>query len=337
MVRVLASALVVIALAVPAAGAAQGSHGRTASQGSCPHDASLGTVSFPRGANQHTVSLASCANRVTGKATLRFAWANVGRSRQGHVAAIIATRPQSKIGTATVTVDGHPVYRVREDYRSIPGGVPGPLGLVGWSPDGRWLFFYIDPMGSSSIAADGLELRALRVADAHMVRVTTMLMTPDYLTWCGSTLVLTAGANRLATTNKRLVTARAPDWRPRPLWADPTRSYGSVTCSPDGKKIAVLSQPVSNDYHFFSTKWRLWQVGLNGARRLLDVPPKGSADESPQWSRNGGSLLFVRERQGRGQLVLRRGGRTTGPFANLGYSLGYYGHHLWQVDWSAGA
>jgi hypothetical protein len=47
----------------------------------------------------------------------------------------------------------------------------------------------------------------------------------------------------------------------------------------------------------------------------------------------------VREHKGYGQLMLFRNGRAAGPFAKLGYSLGYYGHHDWWLgaSWSAGA
>ena len=37
--------------------------------------------------------------------------------------------------------------------------------------------------------------------------------------------------------------------------------------------------------------------------------------------------------------MLWRAGRITGPIADLGYSLGYYGHHDWwqTATWSASA
>jgi hypothetical protein len=169
--------------------------------------------------------------------------------------------------------------------------------------------------------------------------VTTMLMYPDYLTWCGSTLVLAAGGDRLAWHHKQLLVARAPGWKPRALWRARGRAFGSLACAPDGKRIAVLSEPAGPpDYNFFHKRWQLWQVGLNGSHRLLDSPPKGWADESPQWSRDGRSLLLVRERRGFGRLMLWRTGRVTGPIMSLGYGLGYYGHHDWwaTMAWSLG-
>jgi hypothetical protein len=71
----------------------------------------------------------------------------------------------------------------------------------------------------------------------------------------------------------------------------------------------------------------------------LVAPPKGWADESPRWSRDGRALLFVREHRGRGELLLWSAGHVTGPIADVGYSLGYYGHHDWwqAMTWSAGA
>jgi WD40-like Beta Propeller Repeat len=313
----------VVALAVAAVFALAG----------CPKDHSLGSVGFVRAGSLHSVSLANCVDRVIGHAPRPASSPSVLRSPQGHVATIRETKPKGKIGAQSILVDGQPVYTVREDYRRAPAGEPGPLGLVTWSPDGRWLFFYVDPMGSASIAADGLELRALRVADGHVATVATMLMYPDYLTWCGASLVLTGGGDRIATHHKRLLVARAPDWRPKLLWAAPKRAFGSLACAPDGRSVAVLSQADSDNGYFFATRWELWRVGLDGSHALLDQPPAGFADESPRFAPDGRSLLFVRERHGVGSLMLWRAGRLFGPIASLGYSLGYYGHHDWELSW----
>jgi WD40-like Beta Propeller Repeat len=331
-VRLAAVALALLALA------AAGAHASSTSQGSCPRDASLGVVRFVRGGSEHVISLGKCQDRVVGKAP-KSQPAPTVRSRSGLVAAVQTAKPKDKRGSETITVSGRAVYRVPEDYRTVPGGTPGPLILVGWSPDSDWLLFSIDPMSSASIAADGLELRALDVATGRAVPVTTMLLNDDYLSWCGSTLVLTAGDDRLATTNKQLVVATAPAWKPHLLWPDAKRAFSSVACAPDGRSLAVLSQPASLDFNFFHTKWQLWRVALDGAHTLLDNPPAGFADESPRWSRDGKALLFVREHKGYGQLMLLRNGHVTGPIANLGYSLGYYGHHEWwqTASWSAAA
>jgi hypothetical protein len=321
-VRLLAIAVVLCA-AVFASGSAGAAHPQR-----CPHAPALGTIEFERGQQRRAVSFATCADRRIGRATPTQSQV---RSRQGHVASVTVTAPVNGIGAQTILVDGRAVYRIREDYRHTPGGSPGLLIPLEWSPDGTWLFFSLDPDSSASLAADGLVLSALRVADGHVVPVTTVLKYDDYRTWCGSTLVLTAGRDRIATTSKRLVVATAPDWKPRALWDDPKRAFGSVACSPDGSRIAVLSQPSSTNASFFSTRWQLWQVGLDGSKRLLDRPPTGYADESPLWSPRGDALLFVRERRGHGSAMLLRNGILSGPVAQLGYSLGFYGHHAWWL------
>jgi WD40-like Beta Propeller Repeat len=290
----------------------------------CPHVA--GAVAYLRDGRQHLVSLETCADRVVATSKPRAAGL---RSAQGHLATIRATRSEQ-----TIVVDGRAILRVHEDRSRVPGGIPGPLGLVMWSPDGRWLFYFVDPMGSASLAADGLMLRALNVATRRTVEVAQTLINDDYVTWCGSTLVFTANGDRLAAHHKRLVTARAPNWRPHALWHDTSRAFGSVACAPGGRSVAVLSQhDIGSNYSFFETHWELWRVGLDGSHRLLDAPPAGYADESPAWSPDGRSLLFVREHKGRGSLELLRDGRVYGPLAELGFSLGYYGHHNWEIAW----
>jgi dipeptidyl aminopeptidase/acylaminoacyl peptidase len=160
---------------------------------------------------------------------------------------------------------------------------------------------------------------------------------PDYLAWCGGRLVYVGGGDRVAIHAKRLLVAAPPDWRPAALWDVRTLSFASPACRPDGKRVAVLSQRSSMDANFFATRWQLWRVGFDGTRQELDAPPAGWADESPQWSRDGRSLLFVRERNGYGRVMLLRDGHVFGPLAQLGFGLGYYGHHDWGLRWSAGA
>lgn len=154
----------------------------------------------------------------------------------------------------------------------------------------------------------------------------------DYMTWCGNRLVFTGGGNRLATTNKRLLVASPPAWRARPLLRTPTRAWGSMACAPDGRSLVAQSQPTSNNYNFFATKWELWRVGMNGSQRRLTSPPPRSADESPRFSRNGRSIFFIRSRHGVGSLFTLQGRRLSGPLLRLGYNLGYYGHRSWWLD-----
>jgi hypothetical protein len=200
---------------------------------------------------------------------------------------------------------------------------------------GGHVFFTIDPDSSASIAADGLLLHEVPVAGGRGHVLGVMLPYADYLTWCGGRLVWIQGEDRVAVHAKRLVASAPPAWKPRPLWRDAAESFSTPACAPDGASVAVLAQRSSVVASFFGTRWQLWRVGFDGTRTVLDAPPPGWADEAPQWSHDGRSLLFVRERAGYGALMVWRDGKTTGPFAELGYSLGYYGHHDWGVAWSA--
>lgn len=331
--RVLALVLVALAVAVPAAsGRARGP--------ACPHDASLGTVSFARGGKQHVVSLATCADLVVGPAR---APRPVGgaRSADGRFLATIRRDGSGRDARQSIWVTdlrtGYKRVVVSERTFGNTNGYrsPGPLWLFGWSPDDRWILFKVDPGSSASIAADGLPLRVVSARGGPVHVLPVMLNYDDYLAWCGGRLVVSAGFDRVATNHKRLLAAGPPSWRPRALWPDRRESFGSLACAPDGRSVAVQAQRSSDDAYFFSTRWQLWRVGLDGSRTILDRPPPGWADDSPQWSHDGRSLLFVREHQGIGEVMLLRDGSLYGPVAHLGYSLGYYGHQDWGLRWSA--
>jgi hypothetical protein len=234
----------------------------------------------------------------------------------------------------------HPVFSETQHYTSIgPGETPGPIILHGWSGDERWVFFFIDPGGSASIAADGLTLHVVSVDGGRAKDVAKMLLYSDLSTWCAGRLVLSAGMDRVATNHKRLLVAAPPDWRPKRLVRTADRSWGSVACAPSGRSLVAQAQRSSADPRFFAARWSLWRVDLDGSARRLTSPPSEWADESPRFSRDGRTVLFVRMHKGNGFLYALRGRRTIGPLLYLGNSLGYYGHHDWwlSADWSLGS
>jgi WD40-like Beta Propeller Repeat len=304
-VRVLASVFALIALV-------SGSSGSAARTATCPRDASLGTVRFPRGDSWYAVSLTTCAARKTARAPA-----------QSSTLPSVRTSPV-RSPVQRIWVHGRLVFTHAEN---------GPIRLLMLSGDGRWVFFAVDPYASGSIAADGLDVLVVSTQGGPVHHLGMTLVYPDYLTWCGGRLVYAEGADRIAIHAKRLLTAGPPDWHPRSLWNDRRLSFASPACTTDGTAVAVLVQPSSVDARFFDTRWRLWRVGLDGSRRLLDTPPPGWADEAPQWSGDGRSLLFVRERNGYGRIMLLQDGTVYGPIASLGYNLGFYGHHDWEIVW----
>jgi len=209
----------------------------------------------------------------------------------------------------------------------------GPLVPVLLSADGRWVFFFVDEYGGQSSIADGTDFYVVSTHGGPVHDLGKVLPYPDDLTWCGGELVYTPGTDRVVIHGKRLVAAAPPDWAPRELWADASRSFGSPVCQPGRAAVAVLTQRSSVNANFFATRWRLWRVGLDGSRHVLDIPPPGWADEEPTWSPDGNAIAFVRERNGYGRVMLRRHGTLYGPLAQLGYAMGYYGHHDWGLAW----
>lgn len=292
---------------------------------SCRPQPGIGTAVYQRGRTQHVLDLSTCRESVETRP--RVPPASPFQAPDGTVATIRATG-HGRTAKQTLWAGSRPVFTETEYYKAIgPGDTPGPIELLGWSGDSRWIFFTIDPGGSGSIAADGLILRVVSARGGRVHKLGSMLAYPDYLAWCGGRLVWSGGAGRLATSDKRLLAAAPPSWRPAPVVRDPGVAWGSVICAPGGRSVVVQSQPASDDASFFHTRWSLWQVGLDGTRRRLTAPPAHFADDSPRYS--GGSLLFVRSRNGYGTLYALQAGSVVGPFAALGYDTGYYGHHDW--------
>jgi WD40-like Beta Propeller Repeat len=321
----------------------------------CPHDASLGRVAFVRAGALVVYDFATCRERTVvphgAAGPVRFTrgglllWGAGAqppgglRSADGRQRAVVRGAWRAAHGSQSIwivdaqTGRGRRVFALRERH-----GSPGPLELWGWSPDARYLLFAIDPLGSASLAADGLLLRVLDVRSGRVRAIATTLGGGDFRAWCGGRLVLVAGADRIATTNKRLVVATPPLWRPRALARLPHRVWGGLSCVANGRAVAVETQPETNDANALHVRWSIWRVGLDGSHRVLTTPPRGAADMSPRWSRDGTALLFVRERRGIGQLELLRAGRTT-PVTSVGAVIPYYGHLGWwsQADWTSGA
>jgi hypothetical protein len=230
----------------------------------------------------------------------------------------------------TIVYRGRTVLVVREDHSKAPAGMPGPIVLQGVSPDRRWIFYAIDPQGSASLMADGLVTRVISAHGGRSFPLGLALNYGDYRAWCGGRLVFTAGGDREATIHKQLEVAAPPLWRPHALTVLKGRAWGALACAPEDRSVIVQSQPAEELRSFFSTRWQLWRVGLDGRASRLTSPPPMYADESPSFG-PGGRLFFVRSRRGVGHLyALGANGRPVGPLLALGYSLGYYGANAWS-------
>ncbi len=274
----------------------------------CTPQPGLGTVTYLRGTVRHRADLATCRDRVLKTGVTPPARAPGPLvTADGQYAATIRVTGHVRTLRNTIWVTNRRTGRSRAVYSAIACcdvssvNSPGPIELLRWSGDDRWIFFAIDPGGSGS--------------------------------------VFTAGSDRVAVHHKQLDVAGPPDWRPRALVPAPGRSWGALACAPDERSLVVQTQRESNDAGFFHTHWALWRIGLDGSQRRLTSPPAQHADESPVFSRDGKTVLFVRSRDGNGRLYALRGGKVVGPLLSLGHQDGYYGHQQWwsHATWSLAA
>jgi dipeptidyl aminopeptidase/acylaminoacyl peptidase len=295
----------------------------------CTPHPGLGTVAVSRPAIVQNVDLATC------RTATRTAPAHGFTSRDGSFTATVRRTGKLRTLRDTIWITDRRTGTARAIYSVALWGdtsglaSPGPIELLAWSGDDRWIFFAIDPGGSGSIAADGLILRVVSIAGGRPHRLPVMLPWANYLAWCGGRLVFTAGNDREAAHHKQLDVAGPPSWQAKPLVRTPTRAYGALTCSPDRRSVIVQSQRDRNDANFFGTRWQLWRVGLDGSTTLLTSPPPRHADESPRFSPDGKTLYFVRSSDGNGKLYALRNGKVIGPLLSLGHLDGYYGHQDW--------
>ena len=213
--------------------------------------------------------------------------------------------------------------------------VPRSKGLVeleGVSPDGTWILYALDPMGSASLAADGLTVEAVAATGGRSYTVTSGLTYPSYRSWCDfRTLVVTAGGDRISSHDKRLIATGPPAWRPRALVHEPGRAFGSVVCAPDGNSVVVQEEPRGGvDESSVRSHWQLWRIGLDGKPTELTSPPPGYSDDSPQFSPDQRTVYFVRSKNDHGVLYALRDGKLVGPLLDLGLDRNaYYGHRDW--------
>ena len=231
----------------------------------------------------------------------------------------------------SIVFKGKVVLTIHENHKGFPAGSPGPIELEGVSPDGKWILYAIDPMGSASLAADGLRVMAVAATGGRSYTVAFGLVYDSYRTWCGSRLVMTAGGDRIANHDKRLIVSGPPSWQARFLVREPKRAFGSVACAPDGRSVVVQEEPAGGvDESSTKSHWQLWRITLGGKTTRLTNPPPGYSDDSPQLSADGKTVYFVRSKNDRGSLFALRNGKVVGPLLDLGLDRNeYYGHRDW--------
>lgn len=225
----------------------------------------------------------------------------------------------------SIVFKGKVVLTVRERYgKDTPQGIPGPIMPLGISPDRKWILYAIDPMGSASLVADGVAIRAVSTAGGRSFPVAFGLGNGSYRAWCGGKLFMTAGGDRVTTHNKWLVVAAPPNWRARVLVKDRHAAFASLVCSPDG--VVVESARATGLNMNARSPWSIWHVGLDGKRTRLTTPPRGVSDESPQV--RGSTVYFIRG----GSLYALRSGKAVGPLWQMPHQDQYFGHAFWAYS-----
>jgi hypothetical protein len=215
-------------------------------------------------------------------------------------------------------------------FRRVVGPLRGdttPL-VEGFAPDGGVLW-WDDLFDSGSIASDGLTL------SDGMRRVARTLIHPDFVSVCGSHLVVAAGRDRYTTRGKSIVLDG------RDISADRTRSWVSPSCN--GTMVVAAA----------GRNWWEPRIGKGELRAIWELvpqrvqlthPPTGWTDEYPRVLPDG-SVLFVRTHQtvGDGTVTEHAGlelyahgtvrpiGSLTTTVSDLSrdWEPNFYGHYGW--------
>ena len=245
------------------------------------------------------------------------------------------------------TVGELDTVNLRTGARTVAVRRPGAFfTLAGWSADGHWLLFWAASQCSGSLAADGWPLEAVPASGGAAVRVVPhMLLYDDYLSWCGSRLIVAAGPDRQSNMDSKLLSVAPPGWRARTMQPARTLSWVSPSCASTGNLLAAAAGPNSADAGFGVEHRSIWllQSIEGGARRLTLPPASDLSDEAPRFSRDGRWLMFVRSHvissgvvaSSRDTIELVRTDGAGGTIPILSFSSGdfsYYDHFDWPYE-----
>ncbi|NJN96874.1 MAG: hypothetical protein HC875_23625 [Anaerolineales bacterium] len=216
-----------------------------------------------------------------------------------------------------------------------------------WSPDGQTVLFWLGPLGVS-VLMDGLPLFALNVSSGQVSPVVEWaLLNPRYQSWSpdSTRLAVTAGADRVAQTNKWLVLWDAATGQSTTVISQTEQIPGIVAWSPRNDWLAYSAVPASetgdDSYHVAEMNnpaiagRRVYLLNL-ATNRWRHLNGADSFQDNPLWSDDGATLYYV-ERQG-DSLQLMAADPKTGQFqpvpdaaTPLPEYVGYYGQS--EFDW----
>jgi len=243
----------------------------------------------------------------------------------------------------------HAVYQ-------LPGY--GDALLAGWWPSGRGLLFWADPVGSASIAADGLTLKDLNLGTGKATTLATTLVHDEWLSWSpnGGQVAIVAGGDRdLWDWGKHVevctvlsgsclspaLPTPAGQWMSLgPTWAGPsTMVYSVAPAAPANSGGVPAGVPFkggwdNQDVAAWYNEQRLyyWQ-SFGAGPRPVPGAPTGAHDPL---AISGGLLYTGHDALWYMPLVSGQS-VSSGPPRQLaaGLPLGLYGNFFAHVDWAA--
>lgn len=206
------------------------------------------------------------------------------------------------------------------------------LYVAAWWPDGQGLLYWLAPMHSASLAADGMPLQSLPLGGGAPRRLTTMLGNSRWISRApdGKRFLVTAGGGRQAWIGKSLAVCDPQSC------TEISQPAGTVsfdgTWAPAGDRIAFVraeARPGTDSGQGWLQTRTLWVSRPDGseARSLAQTNV-----HSPMWARDGRHLLYVKD-DGLWWIDLESGvpikiaGLTQQP------GPGYYGQIAADVAW----
>ncbi len=226
----------------------------------------------------------------------------------------------------------------------INAGRPSDYGFIvaGWSSDAQHILFWIDPVFSSSITADGVPLFAVPVQGGAQKQLTKPVLVHSDFVVPGpgkiDQLAVIVGGYRGVWENKTLHILSADE----DVTLTPAgMSASSPDWSPDGQRLAYVVMPDRGDLAGGETarqgmlQRRIVVVNMQGERRQL-TDDLAYRDERPLWSADGCHILFARlnsEDQASLWLIQAVGGKPQQVVNELTPAPGWFGHYGY-IDWN---
>ncbi|QGP91306.1 hypothetical protein MGLY_06370 [Neomoorella glycerini] len=265
-----------------------------------------------------------------------FAWAPDGQS----LAVALRRTAEQPLRIDRITLTGERSNLLTLGEAGTPEGQIYPSFATGltWSPNGRYLAYYLHP-NSGSLAADGVPLQVLDLEKSSQpLALGTSLQYKQWLAWSpdGNKLAFIQGGNREATYNKRLCIATLPAGQitfydqpgrvdTQPLWL-PAPHDGVLFC----RGLERMDWGGQKQSGVLLSDHGIWLAASNGQARPLTSGTPDKADYYPSVSPDGQDLYFLRLNSAASGSLCHQplaGGPAVELVRNMSGWAGYYGNY----------